>query len=44
MQELIPLHTPDTHTPDTHTRAHAHTFVNLFGLCNTSGRHATDPD
>lgn len=39
MQELIPLHTPDTHT---NTRAH--TFVNLFGLCNTSGRHATDPD
>ena len=38
MQELIPLHTPDTHTL-THFP-----FVNLFGLCNTSGRHATDPD
>lgn len=38
MQELIPLHTPDTHT-------HTHSpFVNLFGLCNTSGQRTTDPD
>ena len=46
MQELIPLHTPDTHK-HTHTHTHTHTlfpFVNLFGLCNTSGRRATDPD
>ena len=35
MQELIPLHT--------HTHTHT-SFVNLFGLCNTSGRCATDPD